>query len=177
MRNPIHYVPTWLKWLRSVPKINQINQINQIKLILQNDSTHAFVPSKKQFQQWLNVVATAENISGEITLRIVDTEEMQQLNKTYRNKDKPTNVLSFPYEPFPGEAASYLIGDLVICAPVVTTEAVAQNKSALAHWAHLTLHGTLHLLGYDHKITAEAEIMEAKEIAFLQKLGYADPYE
>ena len=150
---------------------------NKLKLTLQNNSSHLSIPTKKKFQQWLNVVATAENISGEITLRIIDQDEMQQLNNTYRHQDKPTNVLSFPYEPFPGEAASHLIGDLVICAPVVTAEAVAQNKSELAHWAHLTLHGTLHLLGFDHEIAAEADIMEAKEIAFLQQLGYADPYE
>jgi probable rRNA maturation factor len=153
-----------------------------LKLILQNNSNHAFIPSKKQFQQWLNLVATAENIAGEITLRIVDQDEMQQLNKTFRHKDKPTNVLSFPYEPFPGElfpgeAEQNTIGDLVICAPVVSAEAQEQSKNELAHWAHLTLHGCLHLLGYVHEIAAEAEIMEAKEIAFLQQLGYANPYE
>ena len=148
-----------------------------LKLVLQIDSTHPTIPTKKQFQQWLNLIAAAENISSEITLRIVDQIEMQQLNKSYRHKDKPTNVLSFPYEPFPGEAQTNLLGDLVICAPVVTAEAAAQNKSELAHWAHLTLHGTLHLLGYDHEIATEADIMEAKEIAFLQQLGYANPYE
>ncbi len=149
----------------------------KIKLHLQINTQHPIVPTKKQFQQWLNLIAISENIDSQLTLRIVDIDEMQQLNKTFRHKDKPTNVLSFPYDPFPGETNKQLLGDLIICAPIVASEAIEQQKTELAHWAHLTLHGTLHLLGYDHEIVAEAEIMEAKEIAFLKQLSYANPYE
>ena len=149
----------------------------KIKLHLQINIQHVFVPTKKQFQEWLNLIAMSENIDSELTLGIVDRDEMQQLNKTFRGKDKPTNVLSFPYEPFPGEVDTHFLGDLIICAPIVASEAIEQNKTELAHWSHLTIHGALHLLGFDHEIAAEAAIMEAKEIAFLQQLGYANPYE
>lgn len=154
-----------------------MKNIANIKLVLQNDTTCAHLPSKKQFQQWLTIVAHAENISSEVTLRLVDTKEIQQLNHQFRHKNKPTNVLSFPYEPFPGEVASAQLGDLVLCPSIVIEEAKAQHKTELAHWAHLTIHGLLHLLGYDHEMDSEAAVMESKEIAFLQQLGYANPYE
>lgn len=154
-----------------------MRNIANIKLVLQNDTTCTQLPSKKQFQPWLDIVAQGENVSGEVTIRLVDLEEIQQLNHQFRHKNKPTNVLSFPYEPFPGETALALLGDLVICPNIMIAEAKAQHKIELAHWAHLTIHGLLHLLGYDHQLHAEAVIMEAKEIAFLQQLGYANPYE
>ncbi|NGY05971.1 rRNA maturation RNase YbeY [Solimonas terrae] len=111
---------------------------------------------------------------GELTIRIVDESESHALNKHYRGKDKPTNVLSFQ-----GDAAlrEAVLGDLVICAPVVAREAVEQNKTARAHWAHLVVHGCLHLQGYDHEQEPEAGAMEAREVRILEKLGFANPYQ
>jgi probable rRNA maturation factor len=105
-----------------------------------------------------------------LTIRVVDADEIQSLNRDFRQKDKPTNVLSFPYEPFPHEERAYL-GDIAICAPVVREEAVEQGKVLVAHWAHMTIHGLLHLLGYDHVKDAEAEVMEAMEAEVLKGLS------
>lgn len=109
--------------------------------------------------------------SAEVTLRIVDAEEARMLNRDYRGKDVATNVLSFPYSPLPEMA-----GDLVLCLPVVLTEAEAQGKTAEAHFAHLVVHGMLHLQGYDHEQDDQAILMEAKEREILAQLGYPDPY-
>jgi len=111
----------------------------------------------------------------EITVRIVDTDESRQLNHTYRGKDKPTNVLSFPFEG-PADIPLALLGDLVICAPVVARESQAQQKTEQAHWAHMVIHGTLHLLGFDHIEAEDAVEMEALEVRILASLGFADPY-
>jgi len=116
----------------------------------------------------------------EMTIRIVDQQESQQLNADYRDKDKPTNVLSFEFEQPPGlvdigEELPYL-GDLVVCAEVVAKEAKEQNKSLEAHWAHMIIHGTLHLQGYDHIDEYDVEEMEGIEIEIMQNLGYANPY-
>ena len=107
---------------------------------------------------------------GELTIRIVDEPESRALNRDYRGKDKPTNVLSF------GGEGGAVLGDLVICAPVVAREAVEQDKRLRAHWAHMVVHGCLHLQGYDHEAEAEAEKMEAREIRILKSLGFPDPY-
>ncbi|GLR64180.1 rRNA maturation RNase YbeY [Marinospirillum insulare] len=115
----------------------------------------------------------------ELTLRIVDEAESQQLNKDYRGKNQPTNVLSFPFETpidLPAEAGVSLLGDLVICLPKVIQEAAEQQKPSLNHWAHLVIHGVLHLQGYDHETDTEAELMESIEIALLAKLGINNPY-
>jgi probable rRNA maturation factor len=117
--------------------------------------------------------ATADD--AELTVRIVDEAEITVLNSEYRGKPAATNVLSFPYEPLPG-VKSALIGDVVICAPVVAAEAIAQDKSLEAHWAHIVIHGVLHLLGYDHREEAGALAMEDLERRLLAGLGYADPY-
>jgi probable rRNA maturation factor len=140
------------------------------------------IPGVDAFTRW---AAAALSEAGqtepvEITVRVVDADESQALNRDYRGKDKPTNVLSFP-----GDVPDFLraelevlpLGDLVICAPVVVAEATAEGKPVEAHWAHLTVHGVLHLLGFDHIEDADAEVMEAREIAALATLGIENPYE
>jgi len=115
-----------------------------------------------------------------MTLRIVDEPEITELNSTYRHKAMPTNVLSFPFEAplgIPPEALEPELGDVVICAPVVARESAAQHKTPDAHWAHMVVHGTLHLLGYDHMNDAEADAMETLETRILARLGYPDPYQ
>jgi len=113
--------------------------------------------------------------SAELVVRIVDVAEMTALNHRYRGKSGVTNVLSFPYETLPG-VTSGLLGDVVICAPVAAAEAVRQGKSLEAHWAHLVMHGVLHLQGYDHHDDSEARRMETLEARLLAGLGFADPY-
>ena len=110
-----------------------------------------------------------------IGIRIVNERESAALNARYRRKQKSTNVLSFPFESPPG-AASTVLGDLVICAPVVNREAKAKNMASAAHWAHMVVHGIMHLRGYDHQSRRDAAIMERKETAVLKGLGFADPY-
>ena len=108
----------------------------------------------------------------------MDATESQALNKQYRQQDKPTNVLAFPFAAFPDiEISDPIIGDIVICAAIVNQEATQQHKSQNEHWAHIVIHGVLHLLGYDHIEAADANIMEPLEIDLLQQLGYANPYE
>ena len=141
------------------------------------------VPSKPQCYQWINSAMQGDNKNSvnELTVRFVEVEEIQQLNRDYRNMDKPTNVLSFPFEQPPGlielgEELPYL-GDIVICPEIVLREAAEQNKSEIAHWAHMMIHGALHLQGFDHIDDAEAEAMEALEVQILEKLGFANPYQ
>ncbi len=116
------------------------------------------------------------NNNFELTIRLVNNEESQQLNLQYREKDKPTNVLSFPFE-VPEGIELNLLGDLVICAQVVAQEADAQNKALFDHWAHMVIHGCLHLMGYDHINDKDALEMEALEVEILAKLAINDPYE
>ena len=132
-------------------------------------------PSFSKLAAFLQPVADHLKLNKEICIKIVDAEESQYLNKVYRGKDKPTNVLSFPSE-FPDFVESPLLGDLAICASVVVKEAQTQNKIENHHWAHMTLHGCLHLLGYDHIEDDEAEVMESLEVALLGLLGIANPY-
>jgi probable rRNA maturation factor len=146
-----------------------------IRIELQNVSGSAFVPPEERFQVWAHAVDDSAR-DWEATIRVVDRPEGAGLNETYRGKTGPTNVLSFPCEAPEGVPNDYL-GDLVLCAPVVEEEARAQGKSAESHWAHLAIHGLLHLLGYDHQDEAEAERMESREIAILAGLGFPNPYE
>ena len=134
------------------------------------------MPGAESIRQWVEQALPADNAAAELTVRIVDEAEITALNRQYRGKDGPTNVLSFPYEEIPGIAAG-LLGDVVICAPVVAAESVAQDKPLEAHWAHMVIHGVLHLLGYDHHNEGEAGRMESTEIGILAGLGYANPYE
>jgi probable rRNA maturation factor len=133
------------------------------------------VPDEQDIRAWAGLALQEAGEEREVVVRIVDEAEITALNRQYRGKDGPTNVLSFPCEGFPG-VATELLGDVVICAPVVAGEAVTQGKSPQSHWAHLVMHGVLHLLGYDHHTDAEAQPMESREIALLSELGYSDPY-
>ncbi|MDF7671393.1 rRNA maturation RNase YbeY [Orbaceae bacterium ESL0721] len=134
------------------------------------------LPSETAITEWLNVILPQFVDSAELTIRIVDEAEIQQLNSDYRNKDKPTNVLSFPFES-PIDIDVPLLGDLIICKQVVEMEALEQHKPSIAHWAHMVVHGSLHLLGYDHIIDEEAEEMEKIEIDIMQQLGFDNPYQ
>lgn len=133
------------------------------------------LPTEQDIQLWLNKTIPQFQENAELTVRIVDTEESHQLNHEYRGKDKPTNVLSFPFEAPPGIELD-LLGDLIICRQVVEKEAEEQNKPLLAHWAHMVVHGSLHLLGYDHIEDDEAEEMESLETEIMQTMGFEDPY-
>ncbi|ABC32022.1 predicted metal-dependent hydrolase [Hahella chejuensis KCTC 2396] len=141
---------------------------------IQIASEEADLPSEEQLILWAQA-ALRETGDREVTIRIVDAEESRELNAQYRGKDKPTNVLSFPFENPPGLTLP-LLGDLVICAPVVFNEAVEQQKTAAAHWAHMVIHGMLHLQGYDHIIDEEAEVMESLETELVTSLGFPPPY-
>lgn len=132
-------------------------------------------PDLAQFQAWAAAALQEVAEDCELSIRIVDAAESQQLNRDYRGKDKPTNVLSFPFES-PVPLQPRLLGDLVICAPIVLAEAAAQGKAEMHHWAHLTIHGCLHLLGYDHINDDEAEQMESHEIAILRQFNIENPY-
>ncbi len=133
------------------------------------------LPAEAAFQRWLEAAVTPFQPESEVTIRLVDEAESHELNLTYRGKDKPTNVLSFPFEAPPGIELP-LLGDLIICRQVVEQEAAEQGKTVEAHWAHMVVHGTLHLLGYDHIEDSEAEEMEALETEIMLALGYPDPY-
>jgi len=133
------------------------------------------LPTEDNFQHWLDAVIPKFQAESEVTIRLVDSGESQTLNATYRGKNTPTNVLSFPFE-VPNGIELPLLGDLVICRQIVEQEAQEQNKPVLAHWAHMVIHGSLHLLGYDHLSDDEAEEMESLEAEIMLELGYADPY-
>ena len=133
------------------------------------------LPTEQDIQQWLDKTIPQFQENAELTIRIVDTEESHQLNHEYRGKDKPTNVLSFPFEAPPGVEMD-LLGDMVICRQVVEKEAIEQSKPLIAHWAHMVVHGSLHLLGYDHIEDQEAEEMESLETEIMKSMGYSDPY-
>ena len=135
------------------------------------------LPTIALFQQWVDAALTAVTTQEfELTIRLVNLDESQQLNKQYRQKDKATNVLSFPFE-VPEGIELNLLGDLVICAQVVEQEAKAQNKALFDHWAHMVIHGCLHLSGYDHINDNDANEMEALEVKILAKLSISNPYE
>jgi len=163
----------------------------KLYLDLQNTISSDTVPDKDAIELWAKQTLSEikQDKDCELTIRIVDKEEMRELNKTYRHKDKDTNVLSFPYEDFPinteafstkelaDEMAASLLGDIVICHDVVVEQAEQHNKTIAAHWTHMVVHGILHLQGYDHIDDNEAELMESLEILILNKLNFADPYQ
>lgn len=148
----------------------------------------SWAPRARDIAEWAGTAIGRRAAGGEIGVRVVGSTESRRLNARYRGKDKPTNVLSFPPAPLPVRTAGLpstgdrrndearLLGDLVICAQVVRSEAREQKKPLAAHWAHLIVHGALHLVGYDHEREAEARRMERREIAVLRRLGFANPY-
>ena len=147
-----------------------------LELDLQIASDASALPSEAQFRTWCAIALRQRTADSELTIRLVDEAEGRELNHTWRHKDYATNVLSFPAD-VPDELLDIpLLGDLVICVPVVEREAQEQAKASEAHWAHLVIHGCLHLLGYDHIEDEEAEEMEALERELLAELGHADPY-
>ncbi|WP_241970563.1 MULTISPECIES: rRNA maturation RNase YbeY [Idiomarina] len=144
-----------------------------------NVTTTTELPSAEQMQHWVSAAVSAASTeldAAELTIRIVDRDEGLQLNKAYRGRDYATNVLSFPFDA-PVQLPIPLLGDLVICADVVAEEAQQQHKALLDHWTHMVIHGTLHLLGYDHIQDDEAEQMEQLERDILASLNIADPYQ
>ncbi|WP_263264807.1 rRNA maturation RNase YbeY [Pseudomonas sp. RIT-PI-S] len=146
-----------------------------VELDLQQASSRQ-TPTEAQLRRWCELALRQRTADSELTIRIVDEAEGQALNKTYRQRDYPTNVLSFPAD-VPDDLLDIpLLGDLVICAAVVEREAAEQGKPAEAHWAHMVIHGCLHLLGYDHLDDDEAEEMESLERELLAELGHPDPY-
>ncbi len=145
-------------------------------LELQLASACTPIPSAAQIQHWVDTALAAYTEPLEVVVRIVDVAEMSELNQTYRHKQGPTNILSFPFEA-PEGIEMDLLGDLVVCAPVVAQEAQEQGKQLEHHWAHIIVHGIFHLLGYDHIDDSEAEAMEAMEIKVLQQLNITNPYQ
>lgn len=157
--------------------------VNNVKVDLANDCPGHWTPAVGAMQQWLTTArrhAAPRGRPVSLSVRIVGESESAQLNRDFRGKDKPTNVLSFSCE-LPAEIAEQLdrvpLGDLVICAPLVESEAREQGKTREAHWAHLLTHGFLHLHGFEHEENADAEHMESVEIAVLHELGFPDPYQ
>ena len=133
------------------------------------------IPPAADFRRWVSAALGDGAQPVELTVRVVDEAEARELNRRYRGRDYATNVLSFPAELPPGVDLP-LLGDLLLCAPVVAREAAGQGKPEAHHWAHLTVHGVLHLLGEDHQDDAQAERMEAAERRILAGLGVPDPY-
>ncbi|MGH8278478.1 MAG: rRNA maturation RNase YbeY [Gammaproteobacteria bacterium] len=148
-----------------------------LHLTVQRATRLAGLPRDAQLRRWVAaaLAGARRRRAAELTLRLVNRAEGQRLNRRWRSQHHATNVLSFPAD-LPAGLRSPLLGDLVVCVPVVRREALAQGKRPEAHWAHLVVHGTLHLLGYDHAIAAQARRMESLEVAILEKLGYKNPY-
>ncbi|MCB1866955.1 MAG: rRNA maturation RNase YbeY [Gammaproteobacteria bacterium] len=146
-----------------------------IDIDIQNATEADGVPEEEEFQRWVEVALKGRRKKAELTIRLVDEPESRQLNREFRGPDRATNVLSFPFDA-PAVVDLDLLGDIVICAPVVQHEAKQQAKPVTAHWAHMVVHGTLHLLGMDHQTDKEALQMEAAEVSILTNLGFQDPY-
>ncbi len=147
-----------------------------VHVTIENRAGRKGVPLRRSFQQWIEAIPQVRKRRlAEVAIVIVGTAQGRQFNRHYRGRDYATNVLSFPWQRLPGDRTG-LLGDLIICAPVVTREAREQGKRPRDHYAHMTIHGVLHLLGHDHETTAEAERMEALERRILASLDIADPY-
>lgn len=149
------------------------------ELEIQRATTSTSTPIDDQFQLWVNAIPAKPDSTFRFTIRIVDEDEARQFNREYRNRDYATNVLSFRAElpdSLPAEIRECQLGDVLICAPVVARESFEQRRPEVDHWAHLTIHGVLHLLGHDHIQPDEAAKMESLETDILRNLGVSDPY-
>ncbi len=171
---------------KTMPSKLQVPQIKRPRSLATTHLSYACprsgIPSAMSFRKWVDAALSGAKTKrvGEVSIRLVELEEARQLNLQFRQRDYATNVLSFECEPMPKSKATallnYPLGDLVICVPVVRQEARQQGKQSRDHFAHLCIHGVLHLLGFDHLDNAEAEKMEALEVKILSKLGIANPY-
>lgn len=146
-----------------------------LRIDVQVGGTRTGLPGVAKLRHWARTALAGRRDDAELSIRIVDTAESRALNRRYRGKDRPTNVLAFPAE-LPAELGLPLLGDLVICREVVEAEATEQAKPLDAHWAHMVIHGTLHLLGFDHQTDEQAATMEALEAGLLAELGWPNPY-
>lgn len=146
-----------------------------LRIDVQVSSGRSGLPSVPKLRHWARTALAGRRREAEVSIRIVDAAESRALNLRYRGKDRPTNVLAFPAD-LPAELQVALLGDLVICKEVVEAEARAQGKPADAHWAHMVVHGVLHLIGYDHQEPEAAQAMESAEAEILAALGWPDPY-
>jgi probable rRNA maturation factor len=162
---------------REKPSPASAGEASRTSLWLKNEVARKGIPALRSFERWLAAVPDLRKRRGrsEVNVLVVGNAAGRRYNREFRGRDYATNVLSFAYEPIPGEHSG-LLGDLVICAPVVAREAREQHKDTRDHFAHMTIHGVLHLLGYDHEDDVEAERMEALETRILASLGIADPY-
>jgi probable rRNA maturation factor len=149
--------------------------VRRLELDVSYAARRPWVPGPRQLARWAAAALAPMRRSAVLSVRVVGEARSLSLNSHYRHKDKPTNVLSFEGA---GSAPDgrYFLGELVICAPVVAREALASGKSLESHWAHMTIHGVLHLLGFDHEVRPDAEKMAAREIQILDRLGFSNPY-
>ena len=147
----------------------------RLELDVSYASRSPWVPSSQRLCEWAEAALSPQPKRSVLSVRIVGKARSRSLNLRYRHKDKPTNVLSFAGAGPAPDGRSFL-GELVICAPLVALEARAQDKTLSAHWAHLTIHGVLHLMGFDHERAPEAKEMAAREVQILDRLGFSDPY-
>jgi probable rRNA maturation factor len=147
----------------------------RVQLDLSYAARTPWVPSRRQFLRWVDAAQARRGAAAVISISVVGRARSRSLNLRYRGKDRATNVLSFAG---PGRLPDriWLLGELVICAPVVAAEARLQQKTIDAHWAHMTVHGVLHLLGFDHEVAAAAAKMESREVQILDRLGFSNPY-
>ncbi len=148
-----------------------------VEIVVQYGVKNNEVPSAIKLKHWAEATLQDRTDRAEITLRLTDSEEMAKLNETFRQKKGPTNVLAFPLSMPKSDQVDFpLMGDVVICTDVVFSEAQKQSKTAEAHFAHMVVHGILHLLGYDHENAADACVMETEEVLIMKSLGFPDPY-
>ncbi len=161
---------------KKLTRTTRLSQDSNYKVVLQNTTGTEQVPDRFSLQRWVNATLVGQIKQAEIVIRVVSIDEITDLNSRYRNKNKPTNVLSFQAD-IPTHVDEDYLGDIVICADVIATEAKQQQKTLQAHWAHMVVHGCLHLVGFDHEIEPEAEQMESLETTLLTTLGFANPYE